>query len=534
MSLYIMDSKSNPNTRKRKGGEAVASGGFGCVFRPALKCEGEKKRQVGNISKFMKNEYADDELEEVNNAKNILRKIPNYSKYFALYGYNKCVPDKFTDEDLKKFRSKCRTFSLNYIKNNFNKNKDIRKDYAILNSPDLGISVSDAIEKLFNKFGSKTTNNPDIYKFLIKLNNTSVDTLKNGIKKMSDVDFYHSDVKQQNVMTNLDIYNLDKSFEYMKLIDFGLALPEDADEYDVNGNFLFNYPFSSCLYSYYYRDSINRKLNRSIKAAHSDEPNKVKPFLKKEITNFVNMIINDRIGHMPYILHIGQSGFNMTVKDFIAKLFQPLLIDYLTEVIIRNYTKNQDTGPGIGKYYFDDYNYWRNVYRFNLDVWGFLQIYYQIANNANNRFNDIREDYISIIKKYVYNVDYANKTIPVNSVIADINKITKKYNKLVAKSSKIILTKKPTNKTKKNLVIVKKLGNSNKTKSKGKPKSATKYTLVGNKCPNGFVRHKTMRNKCIKKVEVKPKSATKYTLVGKKCPKGFIRHKTMRNKCVKK
>ena len=113
------------------------------------------------------------------------------------------------------------------------------------------------------------------------MNNTSIDTLKNGIKKMNDVKFYHSDVKQQNVMTNLDIDNLDKSFEYMKLIDFGLALPEDADEYDVNGNFLFNYPFSSCLYSYRYRDSINRKLNRSIKAAHSVEPSKVKPFLKR-------------------------------------------------------------------------------------------------------------------------------------------------------------------------------------------------------------------------------------------------------------
>lgn len=519
------------NSRKKQAGEAVASGGYGCVFRPALKCEGEKTRQVGNISKFMKNEYAVDELEEVNSAKNILSKIPNYSKYFALYGYNKCVPDKFTNEDLKNFNKKCEKFSsLNYIKNNFNKNKDIRKDYAILNSPDLGISVSDAIEKLFNKFGSKTTNNPDIYKFLIKLNNTSIDTLKNGIKKMNDVKFYHSDVKQQNVMTNLDIDNLDKSFEYMKLIDFGLALPEEADEYDVNGNFLFNYPFSSCLYNYRYRDSINRKLNRSIKAAHSVEPSKVKPFLKKEITNFVNMIINDRIGHMPYMLYIGGFAFDKSKKDFITKLFQPLLIDYLTEVIIRNYTRNQ----GTSNYYFDDYNYWKNVYRFNLDVWGFLQIYYQIAIDANNRFNDIRKDYISIIKKYVYNVDYANKPIPVNSVIADINKITKKYNKLVAKTSKVVLTKQPANKSKKSLVIVKKLNHTVKSKTKAKSATASKYSLVGKKCPKGFIRHKTMRNKCVRKPAVKPKTISKYTLVGKKCPKGFIRHKTMKNKCVRK
>ena len=42
-----------------------------------------------------------------------------------------------------------------------------------------------------------------------------------------------------------------------------------------------------------------------------------------------------------------------------------------------------------------------------------------------------------------------------------------------------------------------------------------------------------MRNKCVRKPAVKPKTISKYTLVGKKCPKGFIRHKTMKNKCVR-
>ena len=41
------------NSRKKQAGEAVASGGYGCVFRPALKCEGENK-QVGNISIYEK------------------------------------------------------------------------------------------------------------------------------------------------------------------------------------------------------------------------------------------------------------------------------------------------------------------------------------------------------------------------------------------------------------------------------------------------------------------------------------------------
>ena len=32
------------NTNNIKGGEAIASGGFGCVFSPSLKCKGTKKR----------------------------------------------------------------------------------------------------------------------------------------------------------------------------------------------------------------------------------------------------------------------------------------------------------------------------------------------------------------------------------------------------------------------------------------------------------------------------------------------------------
>ena len=35
-----------------KGGEVIASGGFGCVFSPALKCK-NKKRTKNKITKLM-------------------------------------------------------------------------------------------------------------------------------------------------------------------------------------------------------------------------------------------------------------------------------------------------------------------------------------------------------------------------------------------------------------------------------------------------------------------------------------------------
>jgi hypothetical protein len=31
--------------KNNKGGKVLASGGYGCVFTPALKCEGSKKRE---------------------------------------------------------------------------------------------------------------------------------------------------------------------------------------------------------------------------------------------------------------------------------------------------------------------------------------------------------------------------------------------------------------------------------------------------------------------------------------------------------
>lgn len=521
-----MQAPINPkmNSRQKQGGDAIAAGGFGCVFRPALRCEGKKNRDKNKISKMLSETHAYDEMEEVKNARKILNKISNYEKYFALTGYSQCIPETLTTEDGKNFDKKCASPLQTTLKR-INTQYHVRQGYNIINSPDLGIDVSKAIHSLFKNIKNKN----DIYKFLVKLNNSSVDTLKNGIKKMSKLNFYHSDVKPQNLMTNFDINDPDKSFDYMKLIDFGLALPEDSTHEDVNSNFLFNYPFSSCLFDYYSLSSFNRKLTRAYKAANTEDASKVRPFLKKEVENFVNSIINSRIGHTPYMIYNGTKAYNMkSEKLFVTKVFQPLLVNYLTEVLlVNNYVYN------INNVVFTPDDYWNYAYCFNLDVWGFLQTYIQLAADAfENKFTDIGKDYLEIIKKYIYTTEYSNKEIPVDSVINDINKLTKKYTNKIPKNKNVLINNKPTNKTQKKLVVVKKLGSKNKTISKSNSKSV--ITLVGKKCPNGFVRHKTMKNKCVKKLVAKPKSISKYSLVGKRCPNGFVRHKTMKNKCVRK
>ena len=57
--------KIKNKTRYISGGKVIASGGFGCVFSPALKCEGNENREENKISKLMTEKHAIQEYEEV-------------------------------------------------------------------------------------------------------------------------------------------------------------------------------------------------------------------------------------------------------------------------------------------------------------------------------------------------------------------------------------------------------------------------------------------------------------------------------------
>ena len=54
------DQKNKKNNKSHKshkfnnkGGKVLSSGGFGCVFEPALKCQGAKHRDTNKISKLI-------------------------------------------------------------------------------------------------------------------------------------------------------------------------------------------------------------------------------------------------------------------------------------------------------------------------------------------------------------------------------------------------------------------------------------------------------------------------------------------------
>jgi hypothetical protein len=95
------------NKNGKKGGKVLASGGFGCVFTPALRCEKTKTRKRNGVSKLMTNKHAIKEYNEIVQIKEKLKTIKKYGDYFLVNDISICKPAKLTDSDLIDFTKKC-------------------------------------------------------------------------------------------------------------------------------------------------------------------------------------------------------------------------------------------------------------------------------------------------------------------------------------------------------------------------------------------------------------------------------------------
>ena len=568
-----LKTNKEPSMLGISGGKAIASGGYGCVLRPPLKCQGDTKPQEGMISKLMMKNKAEEEMKEVNDAKRVLSKIPNYEKYFALTNYRMCIPAPMSQEDRINFNSECR----GPLRAGFEKvNKDITKSsssYRAIISPDLGIDVDKAFKSMFSNPSKSVKHKHHLMKELIRFNTTAADFLKNGISKMVEQEFYHSDVKGQNILTNYDPMKKDGSnFTEMKLIDYGLALPHKAFWRDTNTHKLFNFPFTSFFFDDYTLESINRKLRRA-KEAERNGGDFNKHF-EQEITNMIDDTFNrswQDFTHIPYMLDLGTKMFN-TTKDNYKKFLKMFYVIYCYQAIL-SFLDNSGPYP---RFAID--KYWEDVYRYNLDVWGFLTVFLSLTSKSMKKQPEIANEYMVIINDYLYNGNYSDRPIPVDDIVNVLHTISNKFRGIIgepviplqttpvasphrsspspkqatAKSAsavKVINVVKPKRRTKK-LIVVDKF--TAKPQLIIKPKSKTKSIKPNSdiislnaqrkRCPKGYIKHKTIKNKCIKKtirpvrpllVQKAPTDVISLKSGRKRCPKGYRQHKTQKNKCVK-
>jgi serine/threonine protein kinase len=425
--------KTNKLNKKTKniGGNILASGGFGCVFSPALKCEGEMKRENNKISKLMTETHAKEEYEEIVSIKEKIDNIPNYKDYFLLYDINLCKPARLTETDLSNFTKKCKALPKdNITKDNINSKLS---ETMILNMPNGGMAVDDFLYK----HGS-IQNMREINKSLREL-------LKNGIIPMNKKYIYHSDIKDSNILVD----NFETSIK-TKLIDWGLSTEYTPFKNEPfprtwrNRPFQFNVPFSVIIFS----EDFIEKYTKYIEDGGEIE----KEHLQEFVILYILFWMKKRgPGHYRFINEIMYMLFSKSLnglsqselKVYIETEFtMPYITDYIVEILL-HFTKFRENGTLNLREYLD------NIFIKNVDLWGFCSSYFPYLELLFNNYKKLNENEVKLFNlvKQIFITIYTTRTTEIShthifGILENIDNILEKISDIPVSINKVSSIKK--------------------------------------------------------------------------------------------
>lgn len=386
--------------KNNKGGQILASGGFGCVFTPALKCEDSTRREKNKVSKLMTEKHALKEYEEINKYKKLLESIPNYEDYYLIYNINICKPAKLTTRDLQNFKKCTALPKKNITKKNINKSLD---KVMTLNMPNGGLPVDDYLyeDGSFQKIY-------DLHVVLFEL-------LKKGVIPMNKKNIYHCDIKDANVLVDVTSANNIKT----RLIDWGLSceyIPFNNNIFPStwrNRPLQYNVPFSVILFS----DSFIEKYPKFLKDngidKDKDEDKVSEEMLKPFVLEYVNFWMSERgAGHYKYINEVMFMLFANNLTDVDEKdkprvietqYTMEIIVDYIVDVLL-HYTKFKSDGALDLRQYLD------NVFIEIVDIYGFIITYVPIIEILSNNYESLTKLEMKIFNQlqfifveYLYN-----------------------------------------------------------------------------------------------------------------------------------
>ena len=396
------------------GGEAVAAGGFGCVFRPPLKCNSKKSTHNSSskknkmVSKLMTKKYGKEEYHETARFFNILEKIPNFQNYFLL-PQSLCTPDTLTSNDLINFDRKCTNLTRKNITSD-NVNEKLEK-LRIIQLYDGG----EDLEKYI-------LNNVMTSERLVNINNQIVRLLKKAIIPMNHLGLYHFDLKASNILMN--------EKNKAKIIDFGLS--QYISDYDEIPEEL---TYRPCQYNL---PATNILFNNEFIEEYIDFL-KTKPIPSKdEIYNFIYDLYYSTLESE---LGPGHFDFKQQVlRNYILEqptMQKNIIFTYISENL-HTYTKNGSFDiTGLFKHFLH-----------NADVYGLLMSYIDIIHQTGIRWlnadlkKSVQSEVRMLLKKYIIHTSY--KLINKEECIRDIESInsmilTKSSKKSIISGKKITL-----------------------------------------------------------------------------------------------
>ena len=304
------------------GGDLIGSGSFGCVFKPALKCQDNKTVSDNYVSKILFGNNSKYETKEELKINKLIKSIKGYEKW--AYVWDKyCIPNSYYE--LKKqepdINNCLNENSLTVTEFNVNRHM-LLGNYA-------GITLN---EYIFKKFKLEVYNNKNkfIKKFLelMKL----MKPLFIGLIEMNKKNISHNDIKSDNIM----IDSIGAGY-----IDFGLSAKYSNIRFFKQRSmsefisdriyppypleFIYLYASKELLKEelYYIKDNITRSLYNRYKLIHETI------FKRKNIQNYLINLINYAI-----------DGKLIKEKNNIIRLIDTYSLGILIPSILANLAKS--------------------------------------------------------------------------------------------------------------------------------------------------------------------------------------------------
>ena len=293
-SSSIIDQPANPNDKdvgrvigSDVGTKLISQGTFGCIFYPAIECDGSISKNKKYASKLVKNNKTD--LNEYLIGK-IIKRIKLYEYYYApvtnMCSINLAKIDKRERDMCKIIRDK-KGMGMNASSSSL----ESTSSYAVMKIPFIeNISIIDY-------FKHPDTDKKEILTYILY----SYDYLLQNIETLNKNGIIHFDLKLSNIL-------IEKSKKIPIIIDFGLSIPLDDIRPETYKKYFYAYSPS------YYIWCIEIHIICYLV--------KVNPVLTKEdLVDLINEYVKNNIGLKIF-------------SDTFVRRFRDTAVDYYTKHVV--------------------------------------------------------------------------------------------------------------------------------------------------------------------------------------------------------